>query len=82
MLNKNFKANAGMEEVVSVDKQMIPCEGTLLLKVFMKNKPSMWGIKLWMLASQSGYVHSFIIFGDNLITTEGELALVQLDRWC
>jgi hypothetical protein len=40
MLNKNFKANAGMEEVVSVDEQMIPCEATLLLKVFMKNKPS------------------------------------------
>jgi hypothetical protein len=27
MLNKNFKANAGMEEVVSVDKQMIPYKG-------------------------------------------------------
>jgi hypothetical protein len=75
ILNKNFKANAGMEEVVSVDEQMIPYKGTLLLKVFMKNKPSKWGIKIWALAGQSGYVHSFIIFGDNLITTEGELGI-------
>jgi hypothetical protein len=75
ILNKNFKANAGMEEVVSVDEQMIPYKGTLLLKVFMKNKPSKWGIKIWALAGQSGYVHSFSIFGDNLITTEGELGI-------
>jgi hypothetical protein len=27
MLNKNFRAKAGMEEVVSVDKQMIPIKG-------------------------------------------------------
>ncbi len=28
-----------MEEVTSVDEQMIPFKGTLLLKVYMKNKP-------------------------------------------
>jgi hypothetical protein len=75
LLNKNFKANAAMEEVVSVDEQMIPFKGTVLLKVYMKNKPSKWGIKIWALAGYSGYVHAFIIFGDNLITTAGDLGI-------
>jgi hypothetical protein len=78
MLNKNFKANAGMEEVVSIDKQMIPYKGTLLLQVFMKNKPSKWGIKIWALAAQSSYVHSFIIFGDNLNITASELGIGEV----
>jgi hypothetical protein len=78
MLNKNFKANAGMEEVVSVDEQMIPYWGTLLLQVFMKNKPSKWGIKIWALAGQSSYVHSFIIFGDNLDITGSELGIGEV----
>ncbi len=46
LLNTNFKANADMEEVTSVDEQMIPYKGTLLLKVYMKNKPSKWGVKV------------------------------------
>jgi hypothetical protein len=45
-LNLNFKQNAEMEEVISVDKQMIPYKGTLGIKVYMKNKPSKWGIKV------------------------------------
>ncbi len=39
MLNKNFKFNTGIEEVVSIDEKIIPNRGTILLKVF-KNKPS------------------------------------------
>ena len=70
-LNNNFKKFAEMEKVVSVDEQMIPFKGRLGLKVYMKNKPSKWGIKVWALAGQSGYVHSFNIFGDNLQPTEG-----------
>lgn len=75
LLNISFKSNAEMEQIVSVDEQMIPYKGTLQLKVYMKNKPSKWGIKVWALAGQSGYVHSFTIFGDNLISTEGELGI-------
>ncbi len=32
-------------------------------------------MKIWALASQSGYVNSFIIFKDNLVTMEGELSI-------
>ena len=70
-LNTNFKKNAEMEKVMAVDEQMIPFKGKLGLKVYMKNKPSKWGIKIWALAGQSGYVHSFNVFGDNLLVTEG-----------
>jgi hypothetical protein len=45
-LNKSFKENAEMEEIISVDEQMIPYKGTLGIKVYMKNKPSKWGIKV------------------------------------
>ncbi len=75
LLNKNFKACADTEEIMSVDEQMIPYKGNLMLKVYMKNKPSKWGIKIWALAGQSGYIHSFNVFGDNLINTEGELGI-------
>ena len=75
LLNKNFKACADTEEIMSVNEQMIPYKGRLVLKVYMKNKPSKWGIKIWALAGQSGYIHSFNVFGDNLVNTEGELGI-------
>ena len=70
-LNSNFKEHAEMEKVMAVDEQMIPFKGRLGLKVYMANKPAKWGIKIWALAGQSGYVHSFNVFGDNLLVTEG-----------
>jgi len=70
-LNSNFKEHAEMEKVMAVDEQMIPFKGRLGLKVYMANKPAKWGIKIWALAGQSGYVHSFNVFGDNLLATEG-----------
>jgi Transposase IS4 len=70
-LNINFQQHAEMEKVVSVDEQMIPFKGRLGFKVYMKNKPAKWGIKIWALAGQSGYVHSFNVFGDNLLLTDG-----------
>jgi hypothetical protein len=45
-LNKSFMEHAEVEEVTSVDEQMIPYKGTFMLKVYMKNKPSKWGIKV------------------------------------
>ncbi len=45
-LINSFKEHAKVEEVTSVDEQMIPYKGTFMLKVYMKNKPSKWGIKV------------------------------------
>jgi hypothetical protein len=38
--------HAEVEEVTSVDEQIIPYKGTFMLKVYMQNKPSKWGIKV------------------------------------
>jgi hypothetical protein len=35
-----------METIISVDEQMIPYKGTLGLKVYMKGKPTKWGMKV------------------------------------
>jgi hypothetical protein len=45
-LRTHFKQNEETEAVVSVDEQMIPYKGTLGIKVYMKNKPLKWGIKV------------------------------------
>jgi hypothetical protein len=40
----------------------------------MKNKPAKWGVKVWALAGQSGYIHRFNICGDTLQNmTEAEM---------
>jgi hypothetical protein len=42
----NFKNHAEIEEVTSVDEQIIPFKGQLGLKVYMQDKPSPWGVKV------------------------------------
>jgi hypothetical protein len=43
---ENFAHHAEIETVTSVDEQMIPFKGQLGLKVYMKNKPKKWGVKI------------------------------------
>ena len=46
-LNQHFAEHAEREEVISVHEHMIPFKGTLgLKKIFGKNLPSKWGIKV------------------------------------
>ena len=73
-LASNFERHAELEQVCSVDEQMIPYKGQLFLKVFMKDKPIKRGVKVWALAGQSGYIHRFYLSGDTLIgLTEDEV---------
>ncbi len=73
-LASNFARHAEIEAVTSVDEQMIPFKGQLGLKVYMKNKPKKWGVKIWTLAGQSGYVYRFSVCGDNRnLMTEEEI---------
>jgi hypothetical protein len=71
-LASNFARYAEIETITSVDEQMIPFKGQLGLKVYMKNKPKKWGVKIWALAGQSGYIHRFSVCGDsrNLLREE------------
>ncbi len=55
-LASNFTRYAEIETITSVDEQMIPFKGQLGLKVYMKNKPKKWGVKIWALAGQSGCI--------------------------
>ena len=68
-LNRNFESHADPEQIMSVDEQMIPFKGRHSLKVYMKNKPSKWGIKVWGLAGQTGYVRKFNICGERILET-------------
>jgi hypothetical protein len=45
-LAKNFADYADIEEVTSVDEQIIPFKGQLGIKVYIKNKPKKWGVKV------------------------------------
>ena len=63
-LSNHFAELAEYEQVLSVDEMMIPFKGHLWLKVYMKAKPKKWGIKVFALAGQTGYVYRFIISGD------------------
>jgi hypothetical protein len=49
-LKSHFEDNAEKEAIISVDEQMIPYKGKLGLKVYMKNKPTKWGIKVGKLS--------------------------------
>ena len=71
-LASNFKRHAEVEQVSSVDEQMIPFKGQLWLKVFMKDKPVKRGVKVWALAGKSGYIHRFYLSGDILVGLEAE----------
>ena len=51
-----------VEEIVSVDEQMIPFKGHLSIKQYIKNKPRPWGIKVFVLAGKSGYPYDFILY--------------------
>ncbi len=45
-MSSNFAEHTEVEEVCSVDEQMIPFKGQLSLKVYIKAKPKKWGVKV------------------------------------
>lgn len=51
-----------LETHLCVDEQIIPFKGRINIKQYMKNKPKKWGIKLYVLAGQSGQMYDFIIY--------------------
>lgn len=50
------------ERNLSIDEQMVPFKGHLSVKQYMKGKPCPWGIKIFILAGESGIVYDFIIY--------------------
>ena len=51
-----------VEENVCIDEQIIPFQGQLNIKQYIKFKPSPWGVKLYLLCGQSGLVLDLIAY--------------------
>lgn len=51
-----------LEQNLSIDEQIVPFKGQINIRQYIKNKPKKWGIKIYVLAGQSGQVYDFIIY--------------------
>ena len=49
-----------MHQQCSVDEAMIPFKGRLAFKQYMKDKPTKWGIKVFVLADATNWIHKII----------------------
>lgn len=74
-----------VEEYVSVDEQMVPFTGKLDVKMYVKGKPTPYGIKIYCLCGQSGLLYDFLLFqGPNtefepdLLSKFGQLPAIVL----
>lgn len=51
-----------LETNLCVDEQIVPFKGQINVKQYIKNKPKKWGIKIYILAGQSGLIYDFLIY--------------------
>lgn len=51
-----------MPTIVSIDEQMISFEERIDMKQYIKNKPTPWSIKNFILAGTDGFVYDFILY--------------------
>ncbi|XP_031332211.1 piggyBac transposable element-derived protein 2-like isoform X2 [Photinus pyralis] len=51
-----------LETNLCVDEQIVPFKGQINIKQYVKNKPTKWGIKIYVLAGQSGLIYDFLIY--------------------
>ena len=62
-LNVKFKEVYNPEREVCIDEAMVPFKGRSRFKVYMKDKPTKWGFKLYELCeSKSGYVFNLEMY--------------------
>ena len=62
---------------MSIDEAMIPLKGRLGFKQYMKDKPTKWGIKVFVVSdATNGYVHRLQIYtGKNSDLSSSDLGL-------
>lgn len=63
----------GIESDLCIDEQMIPFKGQICVKQYVANKPTPWGVKVFVLCGKSGIVLDFIIY---------QGATTEYDYWC
>ena len=78
LVTPRFEDQFNLDEWVSIDEAMIPFKGRLSFKQYMKDKPTKWGIKVFVLAdAKTGYTKRIQIYtGKNQnLTTAADLGL-------
>lgn len=71
LVEPRFDQEYHMHQQCTIDEAMIPFKGRLGFKQYMKDKPTKWGIKVWVLAdATNGYVKRIQVYtgkgdGDN-----------------
>ena len=59
---RNFAQFGVFSKCLSVDEQMVPYFGHFSAKMYMKNKPVKFGMKIWFLASSQRYPFAFQVY--------------------
>lgn len=67
-----------LETKLSIDEQIIPFKGRSEAKQFNKNKPSKWGIKLFVICGASGMMYDFIMYQGSTTVFKPEYELFGL----
>ena len=77
-LNFAFKRVYIPTEWIALDEAVVPWRGRLIFRVYIKNKPTKWGIKLYMICeSLSGYVYHFEVYCRHPEISNSTIAVVK-----
>ena len=76
LLAANFQRNYVPHSTITIDEAMIPFKGRLSFKQYMKDKPTKWGIKVFVLSdATNGYVYRFQIYAGKSMDRTVEVGL-------
>ena len=65
-----------MHQQCSVNEAMIPFKGRLAFKQYMKDKPTKWGIKVFVLAdATNGYIKAFQVYTGKNVERRNDVGL-------
>ena len=68
-----------MHQQCSVDEAMIPFKGRLAFKQYMKDKPTKWGIEVFVLAdATNGYIKSFQVYTGKTVESRNDVGVCSM----
>jgi len=76
LVTAQFSAQYTLHQPVTIDEAMIPYKGRLTFKQYMKNKPTKWGIKVFVLSdATNGYVYRLQIYTGKSLESSVDVGL-------
>ena len=76
LITSQFSANYTLHQPVTIDEAMIPFKGRLTFKQYMKNKPTKWGIKVFVLSdATNGYIYRIQIYSGKNLDSDVDVGL-------